>query len=410
MLAAVLAVGCGRRSGPAPVAPRAADADAFLMKGEASGLTRTTSVAFLEREGTGRVRLVGWKQSPANPVAAGSRVELEHVFEALEPFRTDVAIAVELRAPGATSAVVVDAHRPIQGKAALPTWKPGERWRDVHAISLPKRLPATELEVWLSLVDSGTRATPETPPGAQDGRGWAKLGVLSVDPASAEAPDDGLPRVVVPRASGPIVADGKLDEGAWNRAPVLTFADSLGRDGTVTQRTLLRLLWDDTNLYVGFFAEDRDVTDPYANRDDPIYDHETVEVFLMPHVRAPALGPYVELQASPKGLIFDASFTARRQGMDKAWNAAQTVGTTIKGTLNEPSPDEAWISEWVVPWASLRYVRGAPKAGDEWRLNAFRIATHRDGGKTVGEYSAWSPPMVGDFHNTEKFGRLVFGP
>ena len=40
----------------------------------------------------------------------------------------------------------------------------------------------------------------------------------------------------MPRASGPIVADGKLDEGAWNRAPGLTFADSLGRDGTVTCR------------------------------------------------------------------------------------------------------------------------------------------------------------------------------
>ena len=66
------------------------------------------------------------------------------------------------------------------------------------------------------------------------------------------------------------------------------------------------------------------------------------------------LGPYVELQASPRGVIFDAAFTARRQGMDTTFNAAQTVGTKIEGTIDDPSDkDRGWVSEWVVPWKSI---------------------------------------------------------
>ena len=38
----------------------------------------------------------------------------------------------------------------------------------------------------------------------------------------------------------------------------------------------------------------------------------------MPNVVAPALGPYVELQSSPGGVIFDATFDGRRRGFNKA--------------------------------------------------------------------------------------------
>ena len=148
---------------------------------------------------------------------------------------------------------------------------------------------------------------------------------------------------------------------AWD-APVLSFSDSLGRAVATRFETKLKLLYDQQNLYVAFEAKDQDVSCVHQNRDDPIYDHEAVELFIMPHVQAPKIGPYFELQASPKGVIFDAAFTGRRQGMDVSYNASQKVGTTVQGTLNqENDKDTGYISEWVVPFAKMKWAT-PPKA------------------------------------------------
>lgn len=217
-----------------------------------------------------------------------------------------------------------------------------------------------------------------------------------------------VPHAVVPHwASAPVV-DGRLDEAAWSEAPKLELSDSMGRPGGIpAQRaTTLQLAYDDANLYVGFTARDPDVTERFAARDDPVYDHEAVELFLMPHAAGPETGPYVELQASPTGVIFDASFTGPRRGMDPSWDGGQTVASVVEGTLDDQKADSAWTSEWKIPFESLRWVRNSPNPGDVWRMNAFRIDRSRG---LPDLYVAWSPPRVGDFHRVERFGFLEFG-
>jgi hypothetical protein len=371
--------------------------------------TRTSSAALLERQGTGRVAYLG-ADVPSGPLRPGDVIDLVHYFEVKEPLRGDYAVVVDLKAPGSELGAT-DAHRPMEGLAPSNTWKKGEIWADRHRLRIGGKLRSQKLELLVSLADAGQRLTVEAPPGASDGSDRVRVALLDVDLEGLGEPEDGLPRVTIPRAKGPIKADGVIDEAAWSAAPIMGFSDSMGREGAARLPTKLRLLYDDENLYVAFDAIDEDISDPYAKRDDPIYDHETVEVFIMPNVVAPALGPYVELQASPKGVIFDAAFTARRQGMDKSFDAGQTVGTKLDGTLNDPSDkDRGWVSEWIVPWRGLRGVERAPKPGEEWRMNAFRIEKHDAGGKLEGEYTAWSPPRVGDFHATDRFGRMRFGP
>lgn len=218
-----------------------------------------------------------------------------------------------------------------------------------------------------------------------------------------------VPHVTVTHTSSAPRIDGRLDEPAWSVAPILTFADSLGRPGTVTENrgTRLRLLYDDEALFVGFEVEDPDVTERFERRDDPIYEHEAVELFLMPHRAGPATGPYVELQASPGGVVFDASFLGPREGMDRRWNGDQKVVSRVDGTLDDPRPDRGWTSEWRIPFTSLRWVRKVPAAGEVWRMNAFRIDRSRG---HPDLYVAWSPPRMGDFHRVEKFGFVTFGP
>jgi len=396
---------CSR--GPAAPTRGSVSAEAEAEASRLSSLPkpRFPSTASLhERKGAGRIVYLGFDLEPRGALAPGELAELRHYFKVEAPLSADYAVSVELRAPGSAKALTADAHRPISGKAPTTAWVAGDVWMDVHKLRLPKDLAAPTAEVWVGLVDKGERMTVSAPPGGSDGNDYVRAATVAID-ASRVAIDDGLPIVTLPRATSTITADGVLDEPAWASAPILTFSDTMGREVPQRSPTKLKLLWDDQNLYVAFDSVDRDITCPYTKRDDPIYDHETVELFIMPGVIAPGLGPYVELQASPKGIIFDAAFTARRQGMDKTFDAGQVVGTVVRGSLNGPEADEGWVSEWVVPWRGIRYASGAPKVGDEWRLNAFRI----DKSNGDGEYTAWSPPRVGDFHAVDKFGRMRFG-
>lgn len=223
--------------------------------------------------------------------------------------------------------------------------------------------------------------------------------------------DRGEPPVAqarIPRWPGALPeVDGRLTEPQWDRVPALTLEQSLGGAAPEDRQTRLRLAWTEEALIVGFEATDPDVTEKYRRRDDPIYDHEAVELFLMPGVFGWLTGPYAELQASPTGIVFDASFTGPRRGMRVDYAGPQSVASSVDGSLDDPDPDRGWTSEWVVPWEGLAWVERPPRAGERWRANAFRIDRSRG---RPDSYQAWSPPRVGDFHRVERFGWLRFEP
>jgi hypothetical protein len=382
-------------------------------------------VRLIDRGGTGILRYLGWDVRPRADAHPGQAIEFTHYFEVETAVGRDLQLFLHGEVPGTGRVLVHD--QPIGGHSSsgTSTWKAKERWAVKQLSRMPAEASGGKLTLYAGLFSGEHRLSVWGPPNSSDGQDRIKLGFLPLSgaapsktaaqgrlakqPAKAEA--HALPSVIIPRAKSKISADGRLDEADWKSAPVLRFKDTFGRKVPTRFPTKLRLLYDKDNLYVAFEAQDEDITCPYENRDDPTYDHEAVELFIMPNVVAPALGPYIELQASPKGIIFDAAFTGRRRGMDTRFNAGQTVGTHIDGTLNvDDQKDKGFVSEWIVPFAKMRGVKSAPKAGDEWRMNAFRIEKFRRNGQVQGEYTAWSPPLVGDFHNTEKFGRMKFGP
>jgi hypothetical protein len=338
----------------------------------------------------------------------GDAVEVVHYFRVIEQTTGDYDVFLHGDIPGGGGRVVAGDHAPAEGRFLTSRWKAGEIWPDKHRILIPRDYAANTMEIYVGLFKGDTRLTLEAEPGKNDGHDRLRIATINI---AGEGVKDDLPLATIARATSAIKPDGVLDEAEWNKAEVLSLSDSMGRGTAIESPTKLRLLWDEQNLYVAFDCVDKDVTEKFSKRDDPIYDHEAVEVFLMPNTVAPALGPYVELQASPGGVIFDASFTARRQGMDPTFNAKQTVGTKIDGTLNkQDDEDRGFVSEWVVPWTSLRGVSKAPAAGDEWRMNAFRIEKNGPLDRPKGEYTAWSPPKVGDFHNVVRFGRMKLAP
>ncbi len=367
--------------------------------------SKPVDAVLVERTGQGRIHYLGTRAEP-DRVQRGQSVQLTHYFRVEDPATGSAQVFVHGEVPGSGERVLVADHAPILGRLPIPMWQKGEIWADTHKVHIPERVQGDRVRILLGFYEGKTRWTVEARAGVNDGKN--RIVALDIG-LSGEPPKDDLPQVVIPRATGPITADGVLDEAAWASAPVLDFHDTMGRPTKTRYPTKLRLLYDDKNLYVGFDSTDVDITERYKNRDDPIYDHETVELFIMPNVVAPETGPYIELQASPGGVIFDASFNGPRQGMNKAYNAGQTIGTKLDGTLNTQDKDRGWVSEWVVPFRNMRGVKAAPKDGTEWRMNAYRIEKFRESGKTQGEFTAWSPPRVGDFHHVPRFGRMKFG-
>ena len=362
----------------------------------------TRLVEFTEPAREGLIIYRGVNGLPKS-AANGDVLRLTHYFEVKKPFHSDFKIFVHGEQSDGTRILVAD-HSFASGRVALPIMNAGETWRDEQSLHLPEKLEGEFVSLWLGFFENQVRARAAGPPGTTDGRNRALVGRL---PLRGER-EPKLPTAVVRRTRTPIVVDGVLDEAAWKDAEVLRFSDSLGKRAK-RQPTALKLLYDDHRLYVGFTASDRDITDKAKKRDDPIYEHEAVELFLMPGVQIPNVGPYIELQASPSGVVFDASFEARRRGMDRSYSARMRVATEIRGTLNDPAPDTAWISEWSVELDSIvRRGQPRPQQGTEWRMNAFRVDRQQNQGRVIREYTAWSPPRVGDFHAVRKFGRLVF--
>lgn len=89
--------------------------------------------------------------------------------------------------------------------------------------------------------------------------------------SSPPAPEPPREEVTALRTEAPIALDGKLDEPAWRDAPAYALlhyrnefkgetpdVQEFFRNGVVEAGTI-RLLWDETNLYVGFELTDRDI-------------------------------------------------------------------------------------------------------------------------------------------------------
>jgi hypothetical protein len=207
--------------------------------------------------------------------------------------------------------------------------------------------------------------------------------------------------VLALRRHDPIVIDGVLDEADWQRAMPVTLRP-WKTGATVSQATTLRLLWDDDALWVAFDVDDDDPHSPYTTRDEPLYESEALEVFIDADFDRDV---YVELQASPTNVHFDAAFSGgARKGMDVGWNAPIVTATTAR--------PGGYVQEWQIPVAGLRDVpAGEPRAGARWAINVFRLERRRQGAQVTGtEASALSPPERGDFHALDRFGALIFQP
>jgi hypothetical protein len=182
------------------------------------------------------------------------------------------------------------------------------------------------------------------------------------------APPENAPVVRAIRATGKVQLDGSLNESDWQRAPVIDdfFRMEPRQGGPVSNRTTVRVLFDERNLYVGAVCYDslgREGIRVQDLRRDFIYGEN--DIFYL-QLDPQNLRQYcVSFQTTPYGNQRDAQiFNDDRP--DNDWNSLWKVRTQRS--------DSGYVAEFAIPFKSLRYDR--PEAGQpvSWGITFARLA------------------------------------
>ena len=208
-----------------------------------------------------------------------------------------------------------------------------------------------------------------------------------------------LPFVVTAavRTSTPPVVDGKLDDACWTQAAVAGEFVLYGGKGYAVEQTDARVLWDDSNLYIGMRCFDSDVAKlkkTAVERDGLVCGDDCVEIFFIPPdnsilAKMPEAERYFHIALNALGTCWDET------GMNspERWNARWNAGTSVH--------KDRWEVEVAMPWSALKT---QPTDGDVWAVNFNRGLPAR--GK-LREYSGWSITFAG-FHDPDHFGKMIF--
>jgi Domain of unknown function (DUF5916)/Carbohydrate family 9 binding domain-like len=196
------------------------------------------------------------------------------------------------------------------------------------------------------------------------------------------------------RRNGPIVLDGRLDDAAWQAAPVASdFTQSWPNPGKApVDPTEVRVLYDAEAIYVGvrmFDSHPDSIAAPLARRDaGGIYSDWVHLIIDSYHDRRTAF----RFTTNPKGVQKDV-FTSNDGNEDANWDAVWEVSARVDSA--------GWVAEYRIPLSQLRF--GGAAAGRErvWGFQVMRDVARRD------ERSSWSPWKQDGRGFVSKFGDLT---
>lgn len=209
-------------------------------------------------------------------------------------------------------------------------------------------------------------------------RAAAVLGLLAIaapalaQQSSTAVPASGLDRAVVwplPRLSGPIVVDGRSDDASWQAVPVLpmtVYRPTFG--ATPTERTEIRVVYDDVALYVMVDAWEGHEGGVRAS--SMIRDDDAPGDFI--NILLDTFGDRqnaVNFSTTPGGQRNDWSISNDAQSpaqFSPAWNAVWELSTR--------RDERGWHAEYRIPFSTLRFT--ARDGRVEFGMSVNRLTAH----------------------------------
>jgi len=258
-------------------------------------------------------------------------------------------------------------------------------------------------------------------------------------------PEERIARYTAYRTDVEMNVDGRLDELCWQLAPRSPrFADLVSGRRAIHD-TRAAVLWDDANLYVGFWIEEPLVAATLSERDSLVWTENDVEVFIA------GRDAYYEFEINALGTIYEVAFIwqdAYERGRygdlpefgsgapgKRAWDGVGfkhprglrwgfwnydlpglQSAVWVDGSVNDNSDrDRGWTVELAFPWDSLRWLaRGdsrtmPPRDGDVWRMDFSRFNQYKEAPPSEDSSGwTWSPHGVWDSHVPECFAAIRF--
>lgn len=255
------------------------------------------------------------------------------------------------------------------------------------------------------------------------------------------------------RTRSPVVVDGHLTEPCWERVPRSPrFVDMVTGEPAFFD-TRAAALWDDDNLYIGFWVEEPFVEAHLTDRDSIIFMENDVEVFL------DGGDCYYEFEINALNTIYEVFFIwqdAYKRGgkfdvpefdliekkavsfggnFDRdGWNFWRGIhprgnrwaftnwdfpgvrsAVNVAGVINDKSVvDKGWTVELAFPWTGMKWLANGrslpPKEGDEWSIFFGRFEKLEVANKLPSPQPAWSWNKIGtpDTHTPENFTHIQF--
>jgi hypothetical protein len=247
--------------------------------------------------------------------------------------------------------------------------------------------------------------------------------------------------------------DGRASDPVWDgTARTPRFVDML--TGTPAPlETTAAVLWDETALYVAFWAAEPNLVGTLTERDDLLFFENDLELFI------DGGDSYYELEFNTLGTIYEVFFiwrdaytrgsrwdTARfdvhsprvhsfggdyDRGTKAFWIGNHPRGTrwafldydlpnlnlkvAVDGTVNDPTHlDRGWCAEITIPWASLTDLANGrslpPKDGETWGMFFGRFQQLAVRSATGTATGGWAAHRFGvaDTHVPECFTQVIF--
>ena len=237
--------------------------------------------------------------------------------------------------------------------------------------------------------------------------------VAACGPKKAEAPEVPIRTYNAPKATGPILIDGILDESDWQNAPLSElFADIRGVDfePKPIKQTRMKMLWDNENLYIAGILEEDNVTASLTEHDSIIYHDNDWEVFIDPDQDCRF---YFEIELNALNTVMDLLMDRPYRDGGKfylPWDLrGLKTAVHVNGTLNDPSDkDQGWTVEMAIPIASLAvdFQKVDQLLDMDWKIGFSRVEWLKAGGPE--ENWVWNPTGMVDMHQPERWGVLHF--
>ena len=232
---------------------------------------------------------------------------------------------------------------------------------------------------------------------------------------------------IVNKINDQINIDGKDDELAWSNAIYTDDFIDIEGDKIPSQKTNVKMLWDDKFLYVFAKLYENHIWGDITKRDEVIYYNNDFEVFINPN---DDVFSYGEIEINALGTEWDLFLNRpyRLKGKaDSSWDINGLKSAVyINGTLNDPNDlDDYWTVEIAIPLKEIEKLNTSGKdekviSGDVWRINFSRVnwdfeinngvySRKKENGKYLPEYNwVWSPQGIINMHVPENWGYLVF--